>query len=248
MNPDRARELLTTELKELDDRAEFAASSAAESASGDLAANEGGHSPSTRPTSAPRSRTGWRARGSSAPSSCSGGASRTRWTGSTGARYGRCAVCGTEIDDERLEARPEVATCREHADALPVGWLTRRKWFTATGGGKSPGEPTSARDGGNRRLPRGPGPGGPHRAGAHAAAPRPGLQLPRRVRRGDHRPRRDRPAQGAGDPACLAGRVDQPGPAGPHPGRRHRRRGPAPVPLPRGVAAGPRRASSTTGC
>ena len=42
MNPDRARELLTTELKELDDRAEFAASSAAESASGDLAANEAG--------------------------------------------------------------------------------------------------------------------------------------------------------------------------------------------------------------
>ena len=35
--------------------------------------------------------------------------------------YGRCAVCGVEIDDERLEARPEVATCREHADALPVG-------------------------------------------------------------------------------------------------------------------------------
>jgi RNA polymerase-binding transcription factor DksA len=30
-------------------------------------------------------------------------------------------VCGVEIDDERLEARPEVATCREHADALPVG-------------------------------------------------------------------------------------------------------------------------------
>ena len=35
--------------------------------------------------------------------------------------YGRCAVCGTDIDDERLEARPEVATCREHADALSVG-------------------------------------------------------------------------------------------------------------------------------
>jgi RNA polymerase-binding transcription factor DksA len=30
-------------------------------------------------------------------------------------------VCGRAIDDERLEARPEVATCREHADALPVG-------------------------------------------------------------------------------------------------------------------------------
>ncbi len=30
--------------------------------------------------------------------------------------YGRCAVCGRDIDDERLEARPEAATCREHAD------------------------------------------------------------------------------------------------------------------------------------
>lgn len=30
--------------------------------------------------------------------------------------YGRCAVCGRDIDDERLWARPEVATCREHAD------------------------------------------------------------------------------------------------------------------------------------
>jgi DnaK suppressor protein len=30
--------------------------------------------------------------------------------------YGRCVVCGKEIDDERLEARPEADTCREHAD------------------------------------------------------------------------------------------------------------------------------------
>lgn len=31
--------------------------------------------------------------------------------------YGRCRVCGQEIDDERLEARPQVSTCRDHADA-----------------------------------------------------------------------------------------------------------------------------------
>lgn len=31
--------------------------------------------------------------------------------------YGRCRVCGQEIDDERLEARPQVDTCRDHADA-----------------------------------------------------------------------------------------------------------------------------------
>ncbi|MCF7553545.1 TraR/DksA C4-type zinc finger protein [Pseudonocardia sp. WMMC193] len=29
--------------------------------------------------------------------------------------YGRCVVCGREIDDERLRARPEAQTCREHA-------------------------------------------------------------------------------------------------------------------------------------
>lgn len=34
--------------------------------------------------------------------------------------YGRCAVCGRAIDDERLEARPEARTCREHADTPVV--------------------------------------------------------------------------------------------------------------------------------
>jgi DnaK suppressor protein len=29
--------------------------------------------------------------------------------------YGRCRVCGQEIDDERLEARPQADTCRAHA-------------------------------------------------------------------------------------------------------------------------------------
>jgi DnaK suppressor protein len=28
--------------------------------------------------------------------------------------YGTCVVCGTTIDDERLEARPEADRCREH--------------------------------------------------------------------------------------------------------------------------------------
>jgi DnaK suppressor protein len=37
-----------------------------------------------------------------------------------GGTYGRCEVCGREIDDERLEARPEASTCREHTDALTV--------------------------------------------------------------------------------------------------------------------------------
>lgn len=30
--------------------------------------------------------------------------------------WGRCAVCGNTIDDERLEARPRADRCREHAD------------------------------------------------------------------------------------------------------------------------------------
>lgn len=34
--------------------------------------------------------------------------------------YGSCAVCGREIDEERLEARPEAATCREHADVAVI--------------------------------------------------------------------------------------------------------------------------------
>jgi RNA polymerase-binding transcription factor DksA len=34
--------------------------------------------------------------------------------------YGQCMVCGTTIDDERLDARPEALTCREHADTPVV--------------------------------------------------------------------------------------------------------------------------------
>lgn len=30
--------------------------------------------------------------------------------------YGRCAVCGAVIDDERLETRPETDRCREHPE------------------------------------------------------------------------------------------------------------------------------------
>ncbi|RZT88763.1 DnaK suppressor protein [Pseudonocardia sediminis] len=36
--------------------------------------------------------------------------------------FGRCAVCDREIDDERLEARPETDRCREHPeDAASIG-------------------------------------------------------------------------------------------------------------------------------
>ena len=120
MNPDRARELLTAELEELDERAEFAAAAAAEPASGDLSANESGTTQhpadfasevTNRMESEGLVRTGelQRRRVQDALGRLDGGT------------YGRCEVCGQEIDDERLEARPEVSTCREHADALPVG-------------------------------------------------------------------------------------------------------------------------------
>ena len=120
MNPDRARELLTTELRELDDRAAFAAESVAETAPGpeknddfprsthpaDLGTDE-----ANRAENEGLARTVER--------------QRRRVQDALGrlddGTYGRCAVCGRAIDDERLEARPEVATCREHADALPVG-------------------------------------------------------------------------------------------------------------------------------
>ena len=32
--------------------------------------------------------------------------------------WGRCVVCGNEIDGERLEARPQADRCREHQEQL----------------------------------------------------------------------------------------------------------------------------------
>ncbi len=120
MNPDRARELLTTELRELDDRAEFAAETVADTATGNETADEGsltqhpgdlGTDVANRMESEGLAHTVQlqRRRVQDALDRLDRGS------------YGRCAVCGREIDDERLEARPEVATCREHADARPVG-------------------------------------------------------------------------------------------------------------------------------
>lgn len=120
MNPDRARELLTDELAQLDDRAAFAAESVAEAAPGLSADDQGpaathpadlGTDEAIRAESEGLARTVTlqRRRVQEALERIDGGT------------YGRCAVCGQEIDDERLEARPEAPTCREHADALPVG-------------------------------------------------------------------------------------------------------------------------------
>ncbi|MDT7580333.1 MAG: DnaK suppressor protein [Pseudonocardiales bacterium] len=119
MNVDRARELLTAELEQLDDRAEFAAESVTETATGNETADEGsltqhpadlGTDVANRMESEGLARTVelQRRRVQEALNRLDGGT------------YGRCEVCGREIDDERLEARPEASTCREHADALPV--------------------------------------------------------------------------------------------------------------------------------
>jgi RNA polymerase-binding transcription factor DksA len=114
---DRARELLTTELAELDERARFVESSRAE-ASADTLGQEGalGQHPADYGTEVNTTM--------EAELSVDTIAEQRRRVIEAVDRidagsYGRCAVCGREIDDERLEARPEVATCREHAD-VPV--------------------------------------------------------------------------------------------------------------------------------
>jgi RNA polymerase-binding transcription factor DksA len=120
VDPDRARDMLTAELKDLDERAEFAAESAAQVASGDLSANEGGmqqHPADYGTDIANRMESDGLVQTIEVQRRRVRDALDRLDQGS----YGRCAVCGREIDDERLEARPEVATCREHADAQPVG-------------------------------------------------------------------------------------------------------------------------------
>jgi RNA polymerase-binding transcription factor DksA len=120
VNPDRARELLTAELAQLDDRAAFAAESVADTAPG-LSADDdfplGTHPADTGTDEANRAESEGLARTVELQRRRVQDALQRLDDGT----YGRCAVCGREIDDERLEARPEVATCREHADALPVG-------------------------------------------------------------------------------------------------------------------------------
>jgi DnaK suppressor protein len=114
VDPDRARELLTSELADLDDRLRAAKESRAE-ASADTLGQEGalGQHPGdygTEVNTTMEAELGvdtvaeQRRRVFEAIQRLDGGS------------YGRCAVCGREIDDERLEARPEAATCREHAD------------------------------------------------------------------------------------------------------------------------------------
>jgi DnaK suppressor protein len=115
VNPDRARELLTAELKELDDRAEFAASAAAEPASGDLSANEGGlmQHPADFGTDVAN-----RMEGEGLVRTVE--LQRRRVQDALGrlddGTYGRCEACGRPIDDATLTARPTTRTCAEHGE------------------------------------------------------------------------------------------------------------------------------------
>jgi RNA polymerase-binding transcription factor DksA len=115
---DRARELLTTELAELEERARFAESSRAE-ASADTLGQEGalGQHPADYGTEVNTTM-------EAELSVDTIGEQRRRVIEAIdrldAGSYARCAVCGRDIDDERLEARLEVATCREHADTPVV--------------------------------------------------------------------------------------------------------------------------------
>lgn len=116
MNLDRARELLTTELAELDDRARFAARSradAAETSDGEAAL---GQHPGDLGTDVATAMDSELLVDTVADQRRLVAEALTRLDNGT---YGSCSVCGRDIDDERVEARPEAMTCREHAD-MPV--------------------------------------------------------------------------------------------------------------------------------
>ncbi len=115
MNTDRARDLLTTELSELDERARFARESrdqaspdglGAEGALGQHPADYGTEVATTMDSAHLVAAVDDQRR-----------LVREALDRLDAGSYGRCGVCDAEIDDERLEARPEATTCREHADA-----------------------------------------------------------------------------------------------------------------------------------
>ena len=118
MEPDQARDLLTAELSELDERAR-AVEQNREEASADTLGHEGalGQHPGDYGTEANTSMEAELSVGTVADQ-------RRRVLDAIHrldeGSYGTCAVCGRQIDDERLEARPEAVTCREHADAPVV--------------------------------------------------------------------------------------------------------------------------------
>jgi RNA polymerase-binding transcription factor DksA len=116
VDPDRARELLNAELTELDDRARFAADSRADTVDADYEGALSQH-PADHGTDVADSMDAELLADTVAVQRRSVLDALNRIDEGS---YGSCAVCGQAIDEERLEARPEAVTCREHADT-PVG-------------------------------------------------------------------------------------------------------------------------------
>ena len=118
MDPDRARQLLTDELAALEDRLHTAeevraeVSADASGAEGALGQHPGDYGSDVNATMEARmsveTLTEQRRRVLDAMERLDGGG------------YGRCAVCDREIDDDRLESRPEARTCRDHTDTPVV--------------------------------------------------------------------------------------------------------------------------------
>lgn len=112
MDTDDARTFLTAELADLDDRARFAEQSrAAASDAGDE--GSGGTHPADYGTEVNSSMDSELLLDTVAEQRRGITEALARIEAGT---YGHCVVCRREIDAERLDARPEVPTCREHAD------------------------------------------------------------------------------------------------------------------------------------
>jgi len=112
MDIDKARELLTAELADLDERARFAESSRAAASDANDEGSNGTH-PADYGADVTTSMDSELLLDTVADQRRGITEALARMDAGT---YGSCVVCHREIDEERLEARPEVPTCREHAD------------------------------------------------------------------------------------------------------------------------------------
>jgi RNA polymerase-binding transcription factor DksA len=117
VNPDHARELLTTELAELDEQARFAAETRAQASADPNEEGALSQHPADYGTEVATTMESELLVDTVADQRRRVVEAIERLDAGT---YGRCAVCDKEIDDERLEARPEAITCREHADTPVV--------------------------------------------------------------------------------------------------------------------------------
>jgi RNA polymerase-binding transcription factor DksA len=113
VNPDHARELLDAELAELDEQARFAAETRAQASADPNEEGALGQHPADYGTEVATTMESDLLVGTVDDQRRRVAAALERLDAGT---YGRCAVCEKPIDDERLEARPEATTCREHAD------------------------------------------------------------------------------------------------------------------------------------